>query len=491
MSLTRTVAWNTVVQVAGRAVGLLASMAVTALLTRHLGLAQYGQMVTASTYVGLFSILGDAGLYLAIVRRAAQEPERRSQILGAGFGLRLLLAAVPMIVAYLLIQVVPADRFPTYAPTVKLAVAVFAVNTYITLLNQLLIAVFRLHLRMDLAAGGEFLSRVVSLGAVLLVVHTHGGLIAACIALSTGPAANFLYAWVVTRRFERFVPHLDWGISRELLGESLVLTMVTLLGLIHFKVDTLLLSVLRTPVDVGIYGVAYKLHEVLITFPGLFVGLLFPVFSRLAANDPPRLQQVFQRTFEVLLLTSVGAAVVVFVAAPPLAAVLGAPEAAHAMRILAFALPPVFVSLGFTHLLLAESRQDWLVRLYVVLVAVNIVANVAAIRAWSYRGAAAVTVATESLALASLAVYWLGRRRWRLELRSLICVPLAVVLGAAGCAVGHLLAPDDAAGRILELALRGGATAAAYAGCVLALRLVPLETLRALRRPGANGAGAA
>ncbi len=100
------------------------------------------------------------------------------------------------------------------------------------------------------------------LGAVLLVVHTHGGLIAACIALSTGPAANFAYAWVVTRRFERFVPHLDWGISRELLGESLVLTMVTLLGLIHFKVDTLLLSVLRTPVDVGIYGVAYKLHEV-------------------------------------------------------------------------------------------------------------------------------------------------------------------------------------------------------------------------------------
>ena len=489
MSLTRTVAWNTVVQVAGRAVGLLASMAVTALLTRHLGLAQYGQMVTAATFVGLFSILGDAGLYLAIVRRAAQEPERRSQILGAGFGLRLVLAAAPMIAAYLLIQVVPADRFPTYGPAVKLAVAVCAVNTYITLLNQLLIAVFRLHLRMDLAAGGEFLSRVVSLGAVVWVVHSGGGLIAACIAVSTGPAANFVYAWFVTRRFERFVPHFDRAISRELLGDSVVLTMVTLLGLIHFKVDTLLLSVLRTPTDVGVYGVAYKLHEVLITFPGLFVGLLFPVFSRLATTDVPRLQQVFQRTFEVLLLASVGAATVVFVAAPPLAAILGAPEAAHAMRVLAFALPAVFVSLGFTHLLLAEGRQGWLVRMYFVLVVVNIGANVVAIRAWSYMGAAAVTVATESMALAALAGYWIGRRRWRLQLRVLTCVPLAAGLAVAGCSLGRLIAPSEPTTRILELAVRGGFTGLSYAGAVLALRLVPLATLRALR-PGTSPAAA-
>ncbi len=484
MSLTRAVAWNTAIQVAGRALGLLASMAVTAILVRHLGHASYGQLITATTYTGFFSVLGDAGLYLSIVRRAAQDPERRAAILGAGLGLRAIVAAVPLLLGYGLIQMVPSTVFPTYVAAVKVAVAVCALNNYVTLLNQLYIAVFRLHLRMDLAVLGEMLARVTMLGAVALVVHFGGGVVACCWALAAGTACTFAYGALVTRRFETIRPHFDWPLSRALMSESVALTAVTLLGLVHFKVDTLILSVLRPPEDVGIYGVAYKLHEVLITFPGLFVGLLFPVFSRLATHDTARLQQVFQRTFEVLLLASVGAALLLIVLAPPLAAILGAIEATQTMRILALALPPVFVSLGFTHLLLAEGRQSWLVRMYVFLVIANIGGNFIAIRLWSYRGAAAVTVLTESLALACLAVYWLGRRRWSLELRVLLAIPVAILLGLGGDFVQRhfAIATAPPVGRVLGTGLLGVAIAALFALTILGLRLVPVATLRQLLR---------
>jgi O-antigen/teichoic acid export membrane protein len=481
VSLARNIAWNTGIQVAGRLISLSVSMTLTAILTRHLGLATYGQMVAATTYIGLFQVLGDAGIYLVAVRRAAQEPEQRSVLLGNALGLRLGLALVPLVAGVLLALCIPTARFPTYVPVVKIAVAILAINSYITLLNQFLIAIFRLHLRMDLAVLGEMASRLVALAATLLVVATGGGLLAAIAALLAGSVTNLLYAWRVSRRFETFRPRYDAPLVRAMLRESAVLSVVTLLGLIHFRVDTLMLSVLRTAEDVGVYGVAYKVHEVLITFPGLFVGLLFPVFSRLATEDEARLRQVFQRTFDVLALTAVGAALLVFVLAPDLAPFLGAAPATRPMRILVLALPPVFVGMGFTHLLLAEGRQRWLVPLYAGLVVINVAANFVAIGRWSYVGAAAVTVLTESLSLACLALYWLGRRRWRLGLRVVGALPLAVVIGyLAGKFVPAAPESIPQVMRIVRLALVGGITLALYAGGVLGLRLLPLPALRAL-----------
>jgi O-antigen/teichoic acid export membrane protein len=153
------------------------------------------------------------------------------------------------------------------------------------------------------------------------------------------------------------------------------------------------------------------------------------------------------------------------------------------MRVLAFALPAVFVSLGFTHLLLAESRQRWLVWLYVVLVAANVLGNLVAIRRWSYMGAAGVTVATEGLALAMLAAYWVGRRRMPLRARSLLAVPLAVAIAAlAGLALGAT-PPEPGAGIpsiVLRLAVATTAALALYGGGVVALRILPLGAVRSL-----------
>jgi O-antigen/teichoic acid export membrane protein len=488
VGLARTVAWNTGIQVTGRAVGMSVSVLLTAILTRHLGLATYGQMVAASTYVALFTILGDAGIYLVAVRRAAQEPDRRAAILGNALGLRLALALVPLALGYLLVQFIPSERFPTYVPAVKLAVAVLALNGYVTLLNQFMIAVFRLHLRMDLAVLGETIARLVALAGTLVVVAIHGGLIAAILALLGGTVANFLFAWTISRRFETFRPQFDPVLVRAMLHESAVLMVVTLLGLVHFKVDTLMLSLMKSAEDVGVYGVAYKAHEVLITFPGLFVGLLYPLFSRFASEDPVRLQQIFRRTFDVLLTTALAAALLVFVLAPDLAALLGAAAAVRPMRVLAFALPPVFLGLGLTHLLLAEARQRWLVPLYATLVIVNVALNWMAIQRWSYMGAAAVTVATESLSVAILVTYWVGRRHWRLLSRSVLAVPLAVTVAAVATTVLRHYGGDTTAVtipvRIVRLALAGSATALVYVGGVLALRIVPLADIRELLRRG-------
>lgn len=489
MSLARAVAWNTLVQIGGRAVGLGASITFTALIIRHLGTATYGQFTAAAAYVSLFMILGECGLYLVAVRRASQEPERRQSILGTALGLRLAWTIVPLGIAFLAAQFIPSARFTTYQPIVKTTIGVLALNEYIRLVCQFLTAVFRMHLRMDLAVVGEVGSRIVALLGVLVVARAGGGLLAVATALVVANGTNLVWAWFMSQRLEKFRARLRTPLARELAREAIVVAGVLILSLLRGQIGTLLLSLLRPAEDVGIYGVASKVHEVGITFPGMFIALLYPLLSRLATEDRPRLRRMFQRTFDVMLLAAVGLSLLIEVLAPQIAAILGEERAVTPMRILALALPGAFVGMSFSHLVLAEGRQHLILRLYALLAVASFAANAVLIPRISYAGVAAVLVGTETTVMLVLAAYWTWVRDVRLALRSLWCVPVAVALGASvhGLARAWIEAPDAALWwRLLVVAGLGTLVAAAYAAAVLGLRLVHMDVVRALL-PGGGG----
>lgn len=483
MSLGRAVAWNTVVQVGGRAVGLVASIAFNAILVRHLGIATFGQFVAASTYVGLFMILGESGLYLVSVRRAMQEPEQRGRILGTALGLRLLWSIVPLTIAFGVAQLIPEQRFPTYDRTVKLTIGILAFNEYIRLVCQFLTAVFRMHLRMELAVIGEVGSRVVALLGVLLIANRGGGLLSVAVAFVCANAANMAYQWILSQRLERFRPLLDGKLVREIMREAVVMAGVLVLSLLRTQIGTFLLSLLAAAEHLGIYGVATKVHEVMITFPAMFSAILFPVLSRLATEDEPRLRRLFQRTFDVMLLAGVGVSLTVFVLAPQFAAILGEPRAAAPMRLLALGLPVIFLAMAYAHLILATARQALLLRLYTLLTAASLAVNLWLIPRFSYWCVAATSVVIEVIVLVFLASYWRRVRGLRLGLRVAWCVPVAAALGAALVGWGQRwLQPATASigERLVVTTLGGVLTLGLYVLAVQRLRLVDPEVLRAL-----------
>jgi O-antigen/teichoic acid export membrane protein len=430
MSLARAVAWNTLVQIVGRLVGLLASIALTALIIRHLGTATYGQYTAASAYVSLFMILGEFGLYLVAIRRASQEPEQRARILGTALGLRLM------------------------------------------------------------AVVGEVGSRVLALLGVGLVAQSGGGLRWVAAALLVANSANLAWAWLMSQRLERFRARLDSPLVRQLAREAVVVAGVLILSLLRGQIGILLLSLMRPSEEVGIYGVAIKVYEVLITFPGMLIALLYPVLSRLASEDRERLRRIFQRTFDVMLLAATGLCLLVEVLALQIAAILGEPRASQPMRILVLALPGAFVGMSFTHLVLAEGRQGLILRLYLLLAIASTAANVFLIPRVSYMGVGSILVATETTVMLTLAVYWTRIRDLNLQLRTLWSLPIAVVIGwlAHRLAAAWIDSPElDLQWRLLVVVGLGCVIAASYVAAVLGLRLVQMDVIRSLL-PGGNTA---
>jgi len=309
------------------------------------------------------------------------------------------------------------------------------------------------------------------------------------LAVLVGTATNSVYAFAMTRRLEPFHLHMDRGLAIEMLREAAPLAVVIILGLLRQKLDALLLTALATQVDVGIYGAALRVHEVLITFPALFVALLYPVFSKLTPQGLSAVQPVFQRTSDVLLHAGLCVGLAIWSAAPALAATLGAPQATDPLRLLSLALPGAFLGLGFSHLVYAEGRTGVVVRLYGFLVLFNLVANLLLIPRLAYNGAALASVCTEWLSMGILAFYWMVHRGMRLSRRNVAALPLALALGFGLHLLGNRWLPAVDASiptQVTAMLVTGAVAALFYLVSSVTLGLLPMQVLRALLPRNAN-----
>jgi O-antigen/teichoic acid export membrane protein len=199
--------------------------------------------------------------------------------------------------------------------------------------------------------------------------------------------------------------------GRRLTRSSVVVGLVSVIGLLHYRADAILISLLAPAKDVGIYMVAYRFVDQAFLLPGIFVGVMFPTLTRYAHTGDSRRDPLINQMFRLLLLAAVFVAVAIFTLAPPLVRVVAGPEFAAAVqpaRILAASLFFLFVSPVFYNLLIAINRQRDLIAINLAALAVNVGLNLVLIPRFSYNGAAVATVLSEGLAFSG--TFWLARK---------------------------------------------------------------------------------
>jgi O-antigen/teichoic acid export membrane protein len=396
-SLTRRIAANTLVQVAGRAAGLVAGFASVALLTRELGEDGYGRYGLALGYATLFAVVADAGLFTILVREASRTPERTRRLVGVALTVRLVLSVVLVGAAVAVSFLLPYDG------TLRLAILLAGAGVAVNLLANTVIAVFNARLRMERAVAAQVLGRIAQIAAIVAVVTGGLGLLGAVGATVVAAVVTLAVCLVLARGIVRVRPAWDPAEARALLVASLPLGVTLAVNEVYFRADTLIISLSRTFGEVGEYTLAYRVLELVVAFPAVFVGTVFPVVSQLVDTDPVRLRAVVQRAWDALVAVAVPLAVGGFAVAPGLVALTagsGFAGAVTPLRLLlvAGALITVNSLLGFT--IIAAGRQLQALWLNVGVLTVNLALNAALVPAYGIDAAAAVTVGCELALLA-------------------------------------------------------------------------------------------
>lgn len=468
--MPQSIATNTLVAIAGRAIQVALGFALIAALTRLLGESAFGQYSALLAYGSLLLIGADLGLYLTLTRLVGQNSANPAALLSDVTWIRLFGLIVAFALGSLLLPAVPILR--DAIGVFWIAAAGFAAQS----LSQLLMGVFQARSVVWRASIGDLAGRLVQLAVVISVPYVATSLVhevpvaLMILAFTAGTlTATFVHIGLLPLRWRLHVPPSRSRV-REVLTESWPAAALLALNAIYFRIDILMLSFFRPEAEVGLYGLAYRIIESALFLPAMFGGLLLPHLSR-TVTLPAGL---FQESLRVVTLVGSGVCIILALLAVPLIQFLSGGAfvgAAPLLTILTLALFVMFLGNLFGFTLAARRQQRTLMWLYASLVVFNVVANLLTIPRFGAIAAAAVTVATEAIAatVAGIMVYRLFpytfSKTFLAKLLFTVFLTAAVILILPGS--WHVL-------------LRAGLAVSVFVELSLALKLLEPDQFRAL-----------
>lgn len=461
---------GSIVRLVAFGVSLLASLVSAPLVIRHLGPKGYGYFATVTAIVFIIGGFTEGGLNTLGTREFASGRPDRIRMLRNLVGLRVTATAAGVAFAAIIAAAVGASHMIAYGILLSgtgLIVTITGENYGIPLATELRItAASVLGLAQQLA---------LTITYVVLVIVGAGTLPLLASTIVSGAVLLGGTAFLIRSQVS-IVPAFDRGEWATLLRETLPYAMASAVGIIYFREALVLMSALSTVRQVGYYGAAFRIVEVLAVVPWMLVSTAFPIFARAAhQNDDTRMAYALQRVFDVALIVAawMSASVVVGAAfAIRVVAGQGFAPAVPVLQIQGLALVTTFMVAVFGSLLLSLRLYRSLLRANAIAVVLVTVLSLALIPSLDARGAAIAPTAAE--ACLAVAYAWsLFRTRPALRV-SLSLLPRIALATGVGLGIAYAL-PISSAARLFVF---GGV----YIALIGALRAVPFEVVNALLR---------
>lgn len=440
MNVAKKIARSTVIQLVGRVVTTVISLFTIALITRNLGLASYGDFTTAMAYGQFFAIFADLGVNVYLIKRLSTDRVDEGEETGNMFALRLMTTTIVLLLALILMLLLP------YTPTVRLGIVIVIWAVFAQSINQLYVSILQSKLEMPYAVLTDILGRIVILLLTLLAISLGKGIIWMLGAVTVGAAFNMGMSHLYARRFVKFGLRWDWEKWKVILRESLPISISAILYLVYFKIDTVILSALpleggrSNAVEVGIYGSAYKVVELLLIVPGIFLGNLFPLLSAYISRNDERLRGLLQKSFDLLAYFGLPITAVVFMYSDKIMRFIAGEDFVMAgvpLRVLSFAVLLSYFTGYYAYIAFSLNKQKVLSLVYAVAAIFNVIANFIFIPHFSYLAAAYITLLTQVVVLA-------GTILITREIRSRVSLRKSLqVLGVTGLLIGLMYFLQD------------------------------------------------
>jgi O-antigen/teichoic acid export membrane protein len=311
MNKLRKVVSSTVISLIGQTITWASTFLLTIAYGRFLGDVKFGELYFALTFVLLIGFPLEFGFNQQLTRDIAQEPEKAMRYLANTLTIKvvlwLFLYGGMLIVCYLLNINEEERTLITISGFILLSTAIG--NTFAALhyaFERVVYPVVGTVLEKGLGAlvGFFVLKEVASVEAMAFI-------------LLGGSLANSIWqaTWFLRLVGTEFT--LDWQLIRSLVKTSIPFFIFGVLGVIYYRIDTVLLSFMARPAVVGWYGAGYQLFDTMVFLPNLVImTIMYPVFSKFSLQNTAHLKLAIEKSMNFLLFCGIPIATAMLVAAP-------------------------------------------------------------------------------------------------------------------------------------------------------------------------------
>ena len=396
------------VRSAGYFIGVGLALLSAPLLTRYLGVVDYGNYIVVVSLVGIAAIFADTGLSAAGVREySVRNVESRTRILQNLVSVRLVASAMAGIGA------VVFAFAAGYEPVLIAGSALGAVALAPTMAQRTYAIPLVAALRFELVSALDLLRQALTVAGVIVLIVAGAGLLAFYVLPIPVAVAVLLATLVLVKEYGGTRPAVARKESLFLIGE-MPAAAASVLGGLFYRVAIIMMSLLATSQQTGYFGLSLGVVDVFIPVATLIAGSAFPILARAADTDRQRLGFAFRQLFDVAVIVGIGTAFVIVAGADPIVAFLGGEDfepAVPVLRIQGLAIAATFLVTLFGYMLWVVRARRHLVVGNLVGLGAAIILTASLIPPWEAKGAALAMVIAESALAAWLGIALLASRR--------------------------------------------------------------------------------
>lgn len=405
MRLHYKLAFNTLVQVIGKIITALSTIAITYLIARKFSIGDYGNYTVTLSYISLFYVFTDLGMNATFVKQTRNALEKATDYFNKLLTLRLMLS---VLVIFLALAISSLLNYPLI---VKLGV-IAALGLIITQsLSNTTLAFFQTKIEYKQAVFADSLGAIGNIIFVFLTVQIFSSLIMVILALILGSIVRALVGlYLVRSEIGNLRLSFDQNFWKEISLISLPIGLIGIFSQINAQSDkqVVLLSTYAPKLHLtgqeaaGLYGLAYKIFEVAIVLPTFIMNVAYPLMIEHYQDGKEQLLSYAKTIFGLLLVIGLIGLAVGWLIVPFVVEFLGGVKfmpSVFTTRLLLIGFPIFFVTPLALWLAVTLNKAKETAFVYGFAAIFNLSANLFFVPRFGYNAAAVTTIFSEALVL--------------------------------------------------------------------------------------------
>ncbi|MEA1907586.1 MAG: flippase [Euryarchaeota archaeon] len=403
----------------------IVSLILSISIARVLGAAIFGTYTFVLAFTAVFVVFSDIGYNTLLVREVARDKSQAGKYLNNILSIRLVLSITILGLIAIIINVLG------YPEDVKNIIYIFGIYTLVVSFSDVFKVTFRAFEKMKYESYITILSNVVKVSLGLLILFLGYGLLEISLVFLLSGIFDLLISFLICeKKFVKPRMELDIDFWKSTITIALPLGMLTILGLIYVKIDTLMLAMMEGVVVVGWYNAAYNLILGFRPIPHIFMNALFPLMSHYYVSSKDLLRIAYEKSFKYLFILGLPFAVGITLLADKIVFLFYGQQFENsviALQILAWDILLIFSCSPLGSLLVSIDKQNEMAIIVGTTAFVNVILNLILIPSFSYVGAAVATIITETM-LFGLYIYLLSKYLYILPFRKIVTGPIVASL---------------------------------------------------------------
>ena len=434
MSNRKSILKNFSLLLTAEVIGHILSFLLIIMISRYLGDSRLGIYSFAFAFTAIFGIIFELGFSVLLMKEVAKDKGKTERYFNNIFTLRFLLGILGILIPGVIMLFIGKVGYDIRV------VWLAGIALFFNYLGYTLKSLFQAYEAVQYEAVARIIEKTVAFGIGTTALLNGYGLVAVVSGMVVSNMIYFLILFVsAKRRITDIHLSFDFVFWKYLIAKSLPFWFVLLFVNIYFKVDTVMLTLMKDYAVTGWYNAAHKLLTGLHFIPISFAYVMLPVMSRISKQSRKLLKLTYRKAFYYMLSLAIPIGAGTTILADKIIVALYTGKFFHsviALQILIWAVVFLFINHVVGNFLYAIDKDYmWSFSAGISLL-LNVILNFILIPTFSYIGASLSTVITEALCFilllyfSSKSGYWLNVPKlcWKPTIATVVMVSVLLFL---------------------------------------------------------------